>query len=56
MNWPNDPFMLMSVINTRLRDGIVQWQNCPDADAIAQKLAAIGYHYNPKTNQFQRQA
>lgn len=57
MNIPNDPVMLLSFVNTQLRD------NYPDlselcialdvsADEITSKLAAIDYHYNRERNQF----
>lgn len=55
---PKDPVMLLSFINTRLRDydssleelcaslGISQTQ-------LTEKLQAIGYKYQKETNQFQ---
>ena len=57
MNIPNDPVMLLSFVNTQLRD------NYPDlselcialdvsADEITSKLAAIDYHCNRERNQF----
>lgn len=54
---PNDPIMLLSFINTRLRD---QYNNldalCEDLDAdkevIISKLKNVGYLYNSDKNQF----
>ena len=56
---PKDPLLLMSVLNTCLRD------KYRDLDALAddlnedkalleEKLAAVGYVYDPGTNQFRR--
>lgn len=53
---PQDPAILFSYINTKLRDC------CPsldalcddlqaDAGALKRKLAALDYHYDPKRNQ-----
>ena len=55
---PNDPTMLLSFINMKLRD---RYQNlsdlCEDMDIdeteITQKLEANGCHYDGKSNQFQ---
>jgi hypothetical protein len=57
MNLPNDPVILLSVVNTKLRD---QYKNlfelCDDYDIeeseLTNKLEAIGYNYNEKQNQF----
>ena len=54
---PNDPVILLSFLNTRLRD---QYDSlsalCDDLDqdetAITQKIAAIGYTYDSDRNQF----
>ena len=54
---PKDSFMLLSVINTKLRD------QYSDLDALCEDLAAdkeeiiralgsIGYEYNPELNKF----
>lgn len=54
---PKDPFMLLSYVNTQLRDFY------PDLDQMCQalglekkeledKLAGIGYSYDKTTNQF----
>lgn len=57
MNIPNDPVMLLSVINTQLRDHYTTLDefcsSCDiDKDTICEKLAAIDYIYDPATNQF----
>ena len=57
---PKDPYILLSYLNTQLRDG------CPtlaelcaatdqDRDAIEAPLKRIGYVYNPQRNQFVRE-
>lgn len=57
MDLPNDPFMLFSVVNTKLRD------EYPTLDALCDdlgvdrasleaKLAAAGFAYLPAQNQF----
>ncbi len=54
---PNDPAILLSVINTKLRD---QYSSlaalCDDLDVseeeIKSKLAAIGYEYDANQNRF----
>ena len=54
---PKDPFILLSVVNTKLRDG------CPsltelcaalgaDEGEVTAALAAVDYHYDPDRNQF----
>lgn len=54
---PNDPVILLSYINTQLRDNYPSFeefckaQNIPEKE-ISDKLGAIGYHYNPTQNQF----
>ncbi len=54
---PQDPVMLLSFINLKLRDyyGSLE-QLCDDLDVkeqeITDKLAAIDYHYDEKRNQF----
>ena len=56
-NIPNDPMMLLSFLNMKLRDFY------PDLDALCQdleldkdtivdKLAAIDYHYDESLNRF----
>ena len=57
-NIPNDPVMLLSYINTQLRDNYASLAElCAaltvDAQTIQEKLAAIYYTYDPNTNQLQ---
>lgn len=54
---PNDPNMLLSIINMKLRDFYDSLAGlCDDLDVaqeeIEAKLASIGYHYDKMTNQF----
>lgn len=54
---PNDPFMLYSVINTKLRDqypSLAELCKSEDADIheLTVKLEAIGFSYDSATNQF----
>lgn len=54
---PNDPVMLMSFLNTQLRDNYSSFDDlCSaydlDAEEIEQKLNAIDYHYDSERNQF----
>ena len=54
---PNDPMILLSVVNTKLRDEYDSLdQLCEDLDADREKLeiklAAAGFCYDEKTNQF----
>ena len=54
---PNDPVILLSFLNTRLRD---QYDSlsalCDDLEqdetVLTQKIAAIGYTYDSDQNQF----
>ena len=54
---PQDPVMLLSFINLKLRDyyGSLE-QICDDLEVneqeIRDKLASIDYHYNEERNQF----
>ena len=54
---PQDPVMLLSFINLKLRDyyGSLE-QLCDDLEVneqeIRNKLASIDYHYNEERNQF----
>ena len=54
---PQDPFILLSVVNARLRDvysdldELCHGQNA-DRSELEQKLAAVDYHYDPQRNQF----
>lgn len=57
-NLPNDPVILVSYLNTQLRDFYSSLDElCKtldiEKDTIEQKLAAIDYHYNADLNQFQ---
>ena len=59
MELPNDPFILLSVINTKLRDfypSLEELCKSLDADraALEEKLAAAGYRYDPQKNAFCR--
>lgn len=54
---PQDPFILLSLANTKLRDecaGLDALCDALDTDpaTLSEKLAAIGYAYDPATNQF----
>ena len=56
---PQEPLMLMSVLNTKLRDFYATLDAlCDDLDtdraALEAKLLAIGYFYDPQRNQFVR--
>jgi hypothetical protein len=57
MNLPNDPVILLSYINTKLRDEFPSLDELcrslcvPDSD-ICRKLASIGYSYDPERNCF----
>lgn len=57
MNIPKDPVMLLSYLNTQLRDHYSSLEDCClslgiDREAITGKLAAIDYYYNEEKNQF----
>lgn len=54
---PNDPVMLLSYINTQLRDFFPSLKElCASFEVeeteLAEKLAAIDYFYDSETNQF----
>ena len=54
---PNDPMMLLSYINTKLRDDYASLQLlCEDLqlkeEDITSKLASIDYSYNSELNRF----
>ncbi len=54
---PQDPVMLLSVVNTKLRDHYGSLSHlCDDMQvdegALVEKLKGINYLYNPETNQF----
>lgn len=54
---PQDPMLLLSVVNTKLRD---YYENIDDfcedmsieKDELTRRLATIDYEYDPKINQF----
>ena len=57
---PQDPVILLSYINTQLRDNYKGLEALADGldisrdelDLIAKKLHSIGYEYNESNNQF----
>jgi len=57
MTIPNDPFILLSYINTQLRDNYPSLEElCKslsiDADEIKAKLESIDYKYDEQNNKF----
>jgi hypothetical protein len=57
MTLPKDPVMLLSLINTKLRDYNSSLDDfCKEYDLdkeyITEKLSMIDYHYNEERNQF----
>ena len=55
---PQDPMILLSVINTRLRDQYPSLAAlCEDLDAdqraLEEKLALVGFRYSPERNRFE---
>ncbi|MGN1201683.1 MAG: DUF4250 domain-containing protein [Eubacterium sp.] len=57
MQLPDDPFMLMSVINLKLRDYYSSLDElCEDMNVdrkrLCQKLAAAGFEYSEENNKF----
>lgn len=57
MNLPEDPIMLMSIINTKLRDFYPSLDIlCDDLDidgeSLKEKLAAAGLEYDRQQNRF----
>ena len=57
MNLPNDPFMLLSVINTKLRDFYKNLDNlCEDTninkEELCARLKAAGFEYDKDLNKF----
>lgn len=57
MNIPNDPAILLSYINTKLRDEFPDLRElCKaldvDQQMLEKKLALIGYDYNKENNRF----
>ena len=54
---PNDPVMLLSFVNMKLRDKYASLNDmCEDLDIssteIVEKLAKIDYHYDVEKNKF----
>lgn len=54
---PTDPMILLSFINTKLRDEYSSLEAlCDDmelnASELEAKLSSIDYHYNPELNRF----
>ena len=54
---PSDPFMLLSYVNTKLRDEYPSLDAlCDDMqldrDRLEETLAEAGFTYNPKNNKF----
>ena len=54
---PKDPMMLMSYVNTKLRDYYPTLDAlCEDMgvdrEELAKQLGAVGFEYNPTTNKF----
>lgn len=57
MTLPKDPVMLLSTVNTQLRDYYPSLEELAkahmvEAQALTDALAAIGYRYDPGKNQF----
>ena len=57
MSIPNDPMMLLSFVNLKLRDFYSSLDaKCEDMDLnkdeIESKLASIDYEYDPQLNKF----
>ena len=54
---PQDNYMLLSIINMKLRDSYSSLDSLCDSEDISQeeiitKLKSIGYNYNKELNQF----
>lgn len=57
MNIPKDPMILLSFVNTKLRDEYTSLEefcieNNLDIEFLKKKLNEIGFLYNAKLNQF----
>lgn len=57
MELPNDPMILFSFVNTKLRDNYPSLDVlCEDLhlnkETLLKKLAAAGFEYNPSQNKF----
>ena len=56
---PSDPIILLSYMNTQLRDKYSSfddfcYDNEIDSDKVLHTLEEIGYYYNEQLNQFKR--
>ena len=57
MSVPNDPIILLSYVNTQLRDNYSTLRDfclstgCDEAELL-QKLSSIGYEYSAELNRF----
>ena len=54
---PEDPIILLSFVNTKLRDEFTSLENLcgyynVKPDGLIGKLSQMNYHYNRSTNQF----
>lgn len=54
---PKDPVMLLSYVNTQLRDFYPSLEDCCSAlnlnrETVEHTLEQIDYHYDPSKNQF----
>ncbi|MDO4323047.1 MAG: DUF4250 domain-containing protein [Lachnospiraceae bacterium] len=57
MSLPQDPIMLLSYVNTQLRDNYSSLEDfCASFDAdrkeLEEKLRAVNYEYDPQKNAF----
>lgn len=57
MTFPNDPMILLSYINTQLRDNYNTFEElcksmCVDGQEIKSKLSVIDYAYDETLNRF----
>ncbi|HBE09546.1 MAG: DUF4250 domain-containing protein [Eubacterium sp.] len=57
MSLPSDPFMLLSYVNTQLRDNYSSLDDLSascgaDKSSIVEKLEKAGYSYNAELNKF----
>ena len=57
MNLPNDPIILLSYINTQLRDNYPSLEElckslCIPQEQIIDKLSSVGYTYDRSSNSF----
>jgi hypothetical protein len=54
---PKDPYMLLSMVNTKLRDEYSSLHDLcaslgEDEETLSSRLTAAGFTYDPKQNQF----